>query len=1390
MRSLFLFGLMGVALSAVAAGPNDLLPKNGVTGVLPTGADGKPLNTDFETGDLRDWKAAGDAFTKQPVEGDLVHPRRKDSYSRHQGKFWIGGYEIVQDKGQGTLTSAPFRVTQPWAAFRCAGGAYDNCRVELVRTDNNEVFFRTTVFEPEVFEATGNCREDLRPCVVDLAERMGQEIYIRLVDQQVGHWGHLNFDDFRLYAKRPEFDNEFKPVKSGLKKLGGTPAQPAAPTDQYKYAGLAPEAAAQAMTLPPGFKATLFAGEPDVKQPIAMALDDRGRLWVAEAYSYPIKVPEKNAKDRILIFEDTNHDGKFDKVKVFKDNLNLVSGLEIGFGGVWVGAAPQLLFIPDRDGDDVPDGEPEVVLDGWGYQDSHETLNSFIWGPDGWLYGCHGVFTHSRVGAPGTPDDKRVPINAGIWRYHPTKRTFEVFAHGTSNPWGFDFNDRGQSFLTACVIPHLWHVIQGGRYQRQAGPHFNPYTYDDIKTIAKHRHYVGGNPHGGNGRSDSAGGGHAHAGAMIYLGGSWPEKYRDQIFMNNIHGARINQDALQAEGSGYSGDRAPDFLLANDIWSQIIYLTYGPDGGVYMIDWYDKNQCHHHDVNAHDRANGRVFKITYSGADAPQQTPTTLADFQGDLKKATNDQLVALQLHTNDWYVRHARRILQERAAAKPHVLDGTPALTALEKLSLDHADDTRQLRGMWALHAVGADDYSRTFKALKSSSPYVRGWAVQLVCEEGKICASCQKWLEDLAAQDPSPIVRKYLASAAQRLPLAGRVALIKALTAHSEDAADHNLPLLYWYAAESLVPDRIDDALAVLAGAKIPLVRDFLIRRLAQTGEPAILDKLLTQALPATKPAAEQRGVLRGVNEGLKGRRTVAMPDAWKAIYPQLAQSADAGVRSEALALAMTFGDPLAVAAQRKLLADGATPMAARLEALQALVKINAAGLAPTLQGLIRDPQLGPPAIRALAAYDDAGTPTILLAALDALGAEAKRDALSTLCARPTFAEALLNAVETKKLPATALTADLITQMRNLKRPALDDRITKVWGAVRDTPEDKKKEIERLKKLLAANPKAENKPEVTLGRAVFTNTCQNCHMLFAVGQNIGPDLTGSNRANLDYVLSNIVDPSALVGKDYQSHVISLNSGRVLTGIIKAEDNQSLTLATATETVVVPKNEIDEHVLSEKSLMPDGQHTQMTERELRSLVAYLASPSQTPLAATPATAKLFFNGKDLTGWTGDPKLWSVEHGEIVGRATGLKHNEFLKSDLVLADFRLSVEVKLEKNAGNSGVQFRSSILPNGHMKGYQADIGKGWWGKLYEEEGRGLLWDKSGEEHLKVGEWNRYEIEARGDRIRTWLNRQRCVDLTDPPGARSGQTGFQLHSGEATEIRIRNIELELLSNK
>ncbi|HVR75705.1 MAG TPA: PVC-type heme-binding CxxCH protein, partial [Planctomycetota bacterium] len=379
-------------------------------GILPVGKDGRPLNLDFEDGTLRDWTAVGSAFERQPIRGDTVSLRRGDMKSRHQGQYWIGTYEIAGDAPQGVLTSKPFKVTHPFATFLAAGGHLETTRVELVHADTQKAFFKIS----------GHETEDLQPVLVDLKEHLGKEIFIRVVDEHGGHWGHINFDNFRLHAEKPTLEN-------ALAHSANPPPDAPPPADFVKFAGLSGEEAVKEATLPEGFTMQLFAAEPDVKQPIAFALDDRGRVWVAEAYTYPARAPEGEGKDRILVLEDSDGDGKFDKRTVFLEKLNLVSGLEVGFGGVWVGAPPYLYFIPDRNGDDRPDGPPEVVLDGWAYQDTHETLNTFTWGPDGWLYGCHGVFTHSRVGKPGASDAERTRINAAVWRFHPTRHDFEIF---------------------------------------------------------------------------------------------------------------------------------------------------------------------------------------------------------------------------------------------------------------------------------------------------------------------------------------------------------------------------------------------------------------------------------------------------------------------------------------------------------------------------------------------------------------------------------------------------------------------------------------------------------------------------------------------------------------------------------------------------------------------------------------------------------------------------------------------------------------------------------------------------------------------------------------------------------------------------------------------------
>jgi putative membrane-bound dehydrogenase-like protein len=586
-------------------------------------------------------------------------------------------------------------------------------------------------------------------------------------------------------------------------------------------APLPPAEAAARMKLPAGFRATLFAGEPDIVQPIAFTFDDRGRLWVVEGMSYPRWQAEdaknEDRHDRVVILEDTDGDGKFDKRKVFADKLINLSGIEIGFGGVYLCSTPNLLFIPDANRDDVPDAPPNVMLNGFSYDVKHNVFNGLTWGPDGWLYGMHGILGTSRVGRPAlaTNDPKRVAINCGVWRFHPTSHAFEVVASGTTNPWGLDFDDVGEMFITNCVIAHVFHVVPGAHYKRMYGQDLNPNVYALMQTCADHLHWGGGDwteSRGNQPRHSEAGGGHAHVGAMIYLGDNWPNRYRDTLFTCNLHGLRVNNDTLVHSGSGYVAKHGKDLLFSEDQWFRGLALKYGPDGGVFLSDWSDTGECH--DYEDIHRESGRIFEVTYG--DVAKREPF-------DVAKMSDAELVKLQLHRNEWFVRHARRVLQERA--ENGLLSATtPGL--LREMIAGETNVPKKLRVVWAAYAVHALDAVQHAE-LKSPDEYVRAWAIRLGVESRKVSVES---LESMAASDPSPVVRLHLASALQRLQLSQRWRIAEALAGHVEDAADANIPLMIWYGIEPAVKDDPDRALRLIEHCKIPVVREFVARRLAQ--------------------------------------------------------------------------------------------------------------------------------------------------------------------------------------------------------------------------------------------------------------------------------------------------------------------------------------------------------------------------------------------------------------------------------------------------------------------------------------------------------------------------------------------------------------------------------
>ncbi len=577
-------------------------------------------------------------------------------------------------------------------------------------------------------------------------------------------------------------------------------------TEKGNPAPLSAPEALKKLRLPEGFQATLFASEPAIQQPIAITTDDRGRLWVAECYTYAESKTnyDKNLRDRIVILEDTDHDGKADRRTVFWDQATRLTSVCVGFGGVWVLNAPNLLFLPDRDGNDKPDGPPIVLLDGFNdFSIRHNIANGLKWGPDGWLYGRHGITTTSYIGKPGEPKDRRTPMNCGIWRYHPTRKVFEPVCWGTTNPWGHDWDEHGELFFINTVIGHLWHGIPGIHLKRMFGEDLNKNVYALIDQHADHYHWDNGknwtDSRDGKGKHGELGGGHAHSGCLIYQADNWPAKYRGGLFTLNFHGRRINHDRLVRDGSGYVGKHEPDMIFSDDPWFRGVELIQGNDGGVYIADWSDTGECHEND-GVH-RTSGRIYKVTFGTPAKP-----TVAD----VAKLPDEKLVDLLPHDNVWFARVAQRLLQERHGTKP---DATINATLRDRFART-TDGVRRLRHLWALNVCGGADRPFLENLLDDPNEHVRVWAICLLIDDTTPSPDLVHTLAALAEKDRSGLVRLYLASALQRIDPKMRLELAKPLLGRAEDAADHNLPLMLWYGIEPAVlvaPSQAIDLAAV---------------------------------------------------------------------------------------------------------------------------------------------------------------------------------------------------------------------------------------------------------------------------------------------------------------------------------------------------------------------------------------------------------------------------------------------------------------------------------------------------------------------------------------------------------------------------------------------------
>jgi putative membrane-bound dehydrogenase-like protein len=975
---------------------------------------------------------------------------------------------------------------------------------------------------------------------------------------------------------------------------------------------ISPTEVASRVQLPPGFKVTLFAGEPDVRQPIAMAFDDRGRLWVAECYSYSDAKTnfDLSLHDRILIFEDSKGTGHFDKRTVFWDQGTHLTSIAPGFGGVYALCAPNLIFIPDRNGDDVPDGPPETVLDGWDdNRVRHNIVNGLKWGPDGWLYGRHGILATSSVGKPGTPQAERTQINCGIWRYHPTRKTFEVVCQGTTNPWGHDWDEHGQLFFINTVIGHLWQGIPGAYYKRMYGEPLQRFRYGLIDQAADHYHWDTGNTwqasREASSSSDSLGGGHAHSGLMIYQGMNWPQEYRGGMFTLNFHGRRINHDRLDPLDSGPVGKHQPDLVKFGDPWFRGIDLDYGPDGSVYVLDWSDTGECH--GTDSVNRDTGRIYRIKWEGAnndasvDKSKFTPASL--IKNSLLKASGSDLLALQSQPNEWLARHSRRLLQERAAARKLPANFSKTVAA----RFDKAATSQKLRMLFAMHAIGADTADWLLAQVHQKDNFVRGWAIRFLSEAAPHDEKVIAAFEELARTDPSATVRLELASALQRLALPDRAALGMALLQHSEDTQDRYLSLMIWYGIEPFVAQSPTNSIRLAVESKIPLVREYIARRIGDLGpgRPRPLALLLQQTQEIALPA--QLDVLRGLIEAYSTRPKVNMPSTWDAFRKKATESKNKNLLTLTRQLGGIFADPWALQNLKESAIEIQNTAEERRAAVQQLIEAKPEDLQTILHTLLEDPIAAGPAARGLLLGKDSTAPREVLQHWASFNQEDRRAVVGLLTTRATFADVLLDSMASGDVPKKALDAFEARQIAAFQDEALTKKLTSTWGQVRPSNTEKLQTIAKYRSLLT--PAALKQADLSHGRGVFNQTCAVCHKLYGQGNSIGPDLTGGGRASLDYLLENVLDPNAIVPGGYRVTHFELKDDRSVGGLILERSENSFTVQTSAQKMVILKSEIESMRESELSLMPEGLLQSLKDDQVRDLIAYLMAPSQVPLS-------------------------------------------------------------------------------------------------------------------------------------------------------------------------------------
>jgi putative heme-binding domain-containing protein len=957
-----------------------------------------------------------------------------------------------------------------------------------------------------------------------------------------------------------------------------------------------PQKALSNFQIPNDLSMDLVLSEPDIVQPVELSFDHRGRLWVVQYHQYPYpkglkvtsvdnflrvhfdKVPPAppgglKGADKISIFEDTNGDGTFDKSTDAISGLNIATSVITGRGKIWVLNPPYLISFDDPEGDGIPNGEPTVHLSGFGLEDTHAVANSLRWGPDGWLYGAQGSTTTANISSAVS---KNIAFSGQvIWRYNIDTKVFEVFAEGGGNTFNVEFDSKGRLYSGNNNTDRGPYYKQGGYYPRSLGkhgPYSNPYTFgnlDNMELVGEKIRFT-------------------HS-LIRYEGGRLPSAYDGKMIAINPLLNYVQLSRFESKGSTFKNIDERKIIETNDHWFRPVNIKAGPDGAIYIADWYDSRLSHVDPRDTWHKSSGRIYRLRAKGSKA------AYANF--DLSKLSNFELIKQLENKNKWFRQQA--LLQFANRRDKSIV---PKLVTILKT----ANSDLALEMLWAIHVSGGFNDDLASMAIKHQDPYVREWSVRLIGDKKNVSSALAAKLAALAVSETNVIVRSQLAATSKRLVASFAIPILKNLIINHDDSNDPDIPLLIWWAMEAKAETDRDALISIFSDKDIwknKLVQNVLLKRLMQryilSGGDANY-KAASKLISLAPSKSDAKILMSGLREGLRGRDAIGLSvELSKAIQPYQSELFGAP-----LALGIRQGNRTAVKKALNVIADENANFDHRLSYIVIFGQTNQPESVPILLNIIESGKstaaMKEASLLALQRYDvDEIGLRIVKAYPQFRGDTGVRNAaLDLFASRTSWANELFTAIsDTKRISKDDVPDQVARRLKQLNNPKINSLADKYWPNVKlSTSTEKNQAIAKYSKLIKSGTGDINK-----GRILYLANCGYCHRLFNEGGNIGPDLTGYERSNVNYFLLNVVDPNADIREGYGLHRFVTKDGRTLEGKLAASNGDTHTIQTQSgKEIILSVSQISEMKALPVSIMPERILNRLSDQEVRDLFAYI----------------------------------------------------------------------------------------------------------------------------------------------------------------------------------------------